>query len=159
LYQRYSREIWALAYAWGLSAELTQDAFLALWEQWQDGKRIRKPRAWLAAVARNLLKDVIKSANYGTERRPQSLMDAIASLTLSPVESLERKETVWLMRGALQQLEVRDRQILSLRYSLDYECFEIAELLDISRNAVYMRLQRAKYNLAGRLPKRLAWIS
>ena len=44
-----------------------------------------------------------------------------------------------------------DREILTLRYALDYKTGEIAELLSINATAVHMRLSRARQRLADRL--------
>src|SRR4051794_2941378 len=58
LYQRHSREVWALAYARWMNADtamdITQEAFLRLWKQTEAGEAILNPRAWLLRVARNL---------------------------------------------------------------------------------------------------------
>src|SRR4051794_36102383 len=66
LYQRYSREVWALAYARWMNADtamdITQEAFLRLWKQSEAGEVILNPRAWLLRVARNLAEDHAKSA-------------------------------------------------------------------------------------------------
>src|ERR1700722_3458293 len=78
LYQRYSREVWALAYARWLRADVAldimQETFLRLWKQRQDGLEILNPRAWLLRVARNLAEDHAKSAfrRYGTQA-PQTM--------------------------------------------------------------------------------------
>jgi RNA polymerase sigma-70 factor (ECF subfamily) len=44
-----------------------------------------------------------------------------------------------------------DREILTLRYALDYDAQEIAEVLAIQITAVHMRLSRARQRLAERL--------
>jgi RNA polymerase sigma-70 factor (ECF subfamily) len=44
-----------------------------------------------------------------------------------------------------------DREILTLRYALDYNTGEIADLLAINATAVHMRLSRARQRLAERL--------
>ena len=66
LYQRHSREVWALAYARWMNADtaldITQEAFLRLWRQWESGEKILNPRTWLIRVARNLAEDHAKSA-------------------------------------------------------------------------------------------------
>src|SRR3954466_15406705 len=67
VYQRHSREVWALVYARWLNADVAldvmQEAFLRLWKQWQDGgESIVNPRAWVLRVARNLAEDHAKSA-------------------------------------------------------------------------------------------------
>jgi RNA polymerase sigma-70 factor (ECF subfamily) len=68
-----------------------------------------------------------------------------------PVERLEREETFARLRGVLQQMPEPDREILTLRYALDYNASEIADLLAINTTAVHMRLSRARQRLAERL--------
>jgi RNA polymerase sigma-70 factor (ECF subfamily) len=68
-----------------------------------------------------------------------------------PLERLEREETFARLREAMEQMPKADREILTLRYALDYETGEIAELLSINATAVHMRLSRARQRLAERL--------
>jgi RNA polymerase sigma-70 factor, ECF subfamily len=155
LYQRHSREVWALAYARWMNADLAQDimqeAFLRLWKQWQDGEEILNPRAWLLRVARNLAEDHAKSAFRRNGTHPPQTMNGVKSHDPQPLESLEREETFTQLRGVLEQLAPPDREILTLRYGLDYNANEIAELLAINATAVHMRLSRARQRLAERL--------
>jgi RNA polymerase sigma-70 factor, ECF subfamily len=44
-----------------------------------------------------------------------------------------------------------DREILTLRYALNYNATEIADFLEINSTAVHMRLSRARQRLAERL--------
>src|SRR5205809_5291930 len=124
LYQRHSREVWALAYARWLNADLAQDimqeAFLRLWKQWQDGETILNPRAWLLRVARNLAEDHAKSAFRRNGTHPPQTMNGIRSKQPSPLESLERAETFAQLHAVLQELNEADREVLTLRYALDY---------------------------------------
>src|SRR5580658_3385247 len=66
LYQRHSREVWAMAYARWMDADtaldITQEAFMRLWKQWESGEEILNVRAWLLRVARNLAEDYAKSS-------------------------------------------------------------------------------------------------
>jgi RNA polymerase sigma-70 factor (ECF subfamily) len=68
-----------------------------------------------------------------------------------PLEKLEREETFRQLRGVMEELSEGDREILTLRYALDYNATEIAEMLDIQATAVHMRLSRARQRLAERL--------
>jgi RNA polymerase sigma-70 factor (ECF subfamily) len=155
LYQRHSREVWALAYARWLNADLAQDimqeAFLRLWKQWQDGEAILNPRAWLLRVARNLAEDHAKSAFRRNGTHPPQTMNGVRAHDPLPLESLEREETFAQLRGVLEELAQPDREILTLRYALDYNANEIADLLAINATAVHMRLSRARQRLAERL--------
>lgn len=155
IYERHSREVWALVYARWLNADVAldimQEAFLRLWKQWQDGADIANPRAWLLRVARNLAEDHAKSAfrRFGTQA-PQT-MDGVQGRELLPLDGMERNETVLQLRGELEKLAQPDREILTLRYALDYDTNQIAEMLDINPTAVHMRLSRARQRLAERL--------
>ncbi len=64
---------------------------------------------------------------------------------------LEREELFAAAPGELDELAPPDRDILTLRYALDYEANEIADLLGVNVTAVHMRLSRARQRLAERL--------
>jgi RNA polymerase sigma-70 factor (ECF subfamily) len=155
LYQRHSREVWALAYARWLNADTAQDimqeAFLRLWKQWEDGEEILNPRAWLLRVARNLAEDHAKSAFRRNGTHPPQTMNGVRSRDPQPQEHLEREETFTQLREELEQLSPADREILTLRYALDYNANQIAELLGVNATAVHMRLSRARQRLQERL--------
>jgi RNA polymerase sigma-70 factor (ECF subfamily) len=155
LYERHSREVWALVYARWMNADtaldITQETFLRLWKQWEEGEAILNPRAWLLRVARNLAEDHAKSAFRRNGTHPPQTMNGVQANGPLPLESLEREETFAQLRGELEQLPEADREILTLRYALDYETGEIADLLGINATAVHMRLSRARQRLADRL--------
>src|SRR5437660_3013071 len=155
LYERHSREVWALAYARWMNADtaldIAQEAFLRLWKQWESGEKILNPRAWLLRVARNLAEDYAKSAFRRNGTQPPQTMNGVRAHDPLPLECLEREETFAQLREVLEQLSQPDREILTLRYALDYNANEIAELLAINATAVHMRLSRARQRLADRL--------
>lgn len=155
LYQRYSREVWALAYArWPdaeLALDIAQEAFLRLWRQWEGGEKIENPRAWLMRVARNLAEDYAKSSfrKYGTQS--PEVLNGVRSAGKSPHDLLEQRELNDQIRGLMEELAPADRDILTLKYALDYDAPAIAEVLDVNVSAVHMRLSRARQRLADRL--------
>ncbi|MCS7166422.1 MAG: RNA polymerase sigma factor [Gemmatales bacterium] len=156
LYQQHGREVWSIVFARWLNADIAndicQETFLRLWQQWQQGERIRNPRAWLIRVARNLAEDYGKSAfqRNGTQE-PEYLASTLAGRNEGPTEQLQRQEALALVRRFLEELTPADREILTLRYGLDYTIEQIAEALDIHVSAVHMRLTRARQRLAARL--------
>jgi RNA polymerase sigma-70 factor (ECF subfamily) len=155
LYQRHSREVWALAYARWMNADtamdITQEAFLRLWKQLETGEEILNPRAWLLRVARNLAEDYAKSAFRRNGTHPPQTMNGVAAHEPLPLETLEKEETFAQLREVMEQMPTADREILTLRYALDYNTGEIAEMLSIAATAVHMRLSRARQRLAERL--------
>jgi RNA polymerase sigma-70 factor (ECF subfamily) len=158
LYQRHSKEVWALAYARWMNADtaldIAQEAFLRLWKQWEAGEEILNPRAWLLRVARNLAEDHAKSAFQRNGTQLPQVMNGVESRQAAPLDLMEREEVFGQLREVLEELSPPDREILTLRYALDYDTDAIAELLSINSTAVHMRLSRARQRLAERLKTR-----
>jgi len=155
LHARLGREVWAIAYArWtdpDLALDVTQEAFLRLWKQWEAGETIENPRAWLLRVARNLAEDHAKSAFRRNGTQPPELLNGVRSRQPAPAEALEREELFAKIRAELDGLAPADRDILTLRYALDYDAAKIAETLGVAVTAVHMRLSRARQRLADKL--------
>src|SRR3954449_12172459 len=121
LYARHSREVWALAYARWMDADLaldiTQEAFLRLWKHWEAGSEdIQNPRAWLLRVARNLAEDYAKSSFRCNGTQPPELLNGVRSSQPQPDDVLERQELFAQLRAVLDELSPADREILTLRY-------------------------------------------
>lgn len=155
LYQQYGREVWSIVFARWLNAEIAndicQETFLRLWQQWQRGEQIRNPRAWLLRVARNLAEDYGKSAFQRNGTQEPEYLATVSSSQPTPAEHLQKLEAMQLVRRFLQELAPADREILTLRYGLEYPIERIAQTLGVNISAVHMRLTRARQRLAARL--------
>jgi RNA polymerase sigma-70 factor (ECF subfamily) len=155
LYERHSREVWALAYARCFNAEtaldVTQETFLRLWRQFEAGEEFANVRAWLLRVARNLAEDHAKSAFQRNGTQAPAIFNGVHAPDPLPLDRLETAETLSRVREILQQLSQDDRDILALRYALDYTAAEIAQVLGIAPTAVHMRLTRARQRVQERL--------
>jgi RNA polymerase sigma-70 factor (ECF subfamily) len=155
LYERHSREVWAVAYArWldgDLALDVAQEAFLRLWKCWQAGERIENPKAWLMRVARNLAEDTVKSAFHRNGTAPPEQLNGVVGYEASPLDRLERAETFERLRTQIRELSESDRLLLTLRYAFEYDVAQIAEHMGIQASAVHMRLSRARQRLADRI--------
>jgi RNA polymerase sigma-70 factor (ECF subfamily) len=156
LYERHHREVWAMAYSRWMDADsaldIAQEAFTRLWKHWEDGgETIQNIRAWLLRVARNLAEDYAKSAFRRNGTTAPQLMEGVQSHELLPLESMAQAEAFAQIRATLEELPEADRELLTLRYGLDYDAATIAEVLGIAASAVHMRLSRARQRLAERL--------
>jgi RNA polymerase sigma factor (sigma-70 family) len=106
--------------------------------------RKASPRTWLLRIARNAVTDHLRSL-----RRRGSLhvsLDRIPDLVAdvpSHEERVIRQERIQRLLNGSQTLRKADQEILSLRYGAGLDNAEIAEHLDISNNAVAVRLHRA----------------
>ncbi len=102
------------------------------------------PRTWLLRIARNAVTDHLRSL-----RRRGSLhvsLDRVPDLVSdvpSQEERLLREERVQRLLNANQTLRQVDREVLSLRYGAGLSNSEIADALEISLNAVAVRLHRS----------------
>lgn len=135
-----------------LALDIAQEAFLRLWKHWEAGEeKIENPRAWLLRVARNLAEDYAKSSFQRNGTTPPQLMNGVQARESMPLDSMERAEVFAQIRATLEELPQSDRDLLTLRYALDYDAAKIAELLEINATAVHMRLSRARQRLADRL--------
>ena len=108
-----------------------------------DGRKA-SPRTWLLRIARNAVTDHLRSL-----KRRGSLhvsLDRIPDLVAdvpSHEERVIRQERIQRLLNGSQTLRKADQEILSLRYGAGLDNSEIAEHLDISNNAVAVRLHRA----------------
>jgi RNA polymerase sigma-70 factor (ECF subfamily) len=102
------------------------------------------PRTWLLRIARNAVTDHLRSL-----KRRSSLhvsLDRIPDLVAdvpNQEERLLREERLSTILNANRCLRPADQEILSLRYGAELDNQEIAEALNISGNAVAVRVHRA----------------
>jgi RNA polymerase sigma factor (sigma-70 family) len=124
-----------------LAADLAQETFVRLYRR---GSMPEVPRAWLAAVAGNLLRD-----DRRTAARRQALTGAAVNqgrlddTRSAPDEEVLAHERRAMVRGALDALPDRERRILLLRYEgASYR--EIARALELTESSVGTFLARAR---------------
>ena len=123
--------------------EVAQETFVRALRQ----ETIVNERAWLFAVANNLVRDEARRA--ARQRRHLELMavEAREAEQEAPDLSLERAREASDARRALESLAERDRHALLLKEEgLGYG--EIADVLEIEKTSVGTTLSRARRRLA-----------
>ena len=154
-YTLHAKEVWAAAYARCLDKDLaydmTQECFLRAWQHLETGQELAQPRAWLLRVVRNMAEDTARSAfrRHGTQA-PEA-MGALFDRTDGPQAILLERERFAKIRETMLELEAGDRELLTMKYALDYDAARIAELLNVPLTAVHMRLSRARQRLGEKL--------
>ena len=89
------------------------------------------PAAWLLGIARRAIADAAaEPVAPGSERHAVAGPEEAAPARLDVV-------------AAVAQLEVRDRELVALRYGADLTARQIAELLELRVNTVEVALHRA----------------
>jgi RNA polymerase sigma factor (sigma-70 family) len=158
VYREQGRELWALFYAQCGNADRASDAlqesFARLHEQLDEnrnGTPIRDLRAWLLQVGRNWLRDVARRQKVAA--KPTENLDYLPTRSGEPADSAIGEELREAVREGLAQLKPADREVLVLRYSLNWSSIRIAEVLETTASAIDMRLSRARKRLAEILEK------
>ena len=120
-----------------VAEDIAQEAFVRLLRQSLPSDEVRP---WLFTVAMNLVRDHARK----TDRRQRLLTTAPQLVTPAtlPDENLERAEKVARVRGALEILPQRDRQLLLMREEgFKYE--EIAAVIGVAPASVGTLIARA----------------
>jgi RNA polymerase sigma-70 factor, ECF subfamily len=110
-------------------------------------RRKGEPVSWLIGIARNVIADLRRPSTVELEDRADD--SELEDQTAARVD----------LSRALAALEVRDRELLSLRYGADLTARQVGELLGLKPNAVEVALHRALGRLRAELgaepPQRL----
>lgn len=133
------------------SEEITQEAFIRLYQELSRGTRIRQVRPWIFRVARNLRidrsrrqSDTIIFDSELSDRAAGNFVDQ----SLNPEQQLLSRERQHELQQRIARLTDLQRQALYLRAEgLRYR--EIAEILDAEHATIVDRVRRALKNLGG----------
>lgn len=108
------------------------------------------PRTWLLRIARNAVIDHLRRLQRRGSLHVSldSVPDLVARLP-SQEERLMKQERIQTLLNATRTLGETDREVLSLRYGAELSNAEIAETLEITPNAVAVRIHRALKRLKG----------
>ncbi|MHC4515928.1 MAG: RNA polymerase sigma factor [Planctomycetota bacterium] len=152
-YQAYGRELWARFYVLCCSRDLAwealQHAFLKLLER--PDTQLQNPRGWLFRVGSNWLVDAARSRGKGPV--PAGDVDHLPGPAPEPATMLLSAELRNEVRQALTQLRAPEREVVVLRYALDWSARRIADTLGLNPETVHMRLSRARRRLKELLTK------
>jgi RNA polymerase sigma-70 factor, ECF subfamily len=107
-------------------------------------------RAWILAVARNVLRDWARRGRLRHYVPLGNLFD-LESDAPSPEERLLREEEIGRLLDAVATLSAAERELIGLRYGSELDTAEVAGLLGISEGNVRTRLWRALTRLRAAL--------
>jgi RNA polymerase sigma-70 factor (ECF subfamily) len=137
LYPSLHRYLLRLTGDTDVADDLAQEAFVRLLRQTIQEDEVRP---WLFTVAMNLVRDRARKS----ERR-QRLLNAAPELVARgtlPDEAAERGERVMRVRGVLERLQERDRQLLLMREE-GFRYDEIAKVVGVAPASVGTLIARA----------------
>ncbi|GAA4610542.1 sigma-70 family RNA polymerase sigma factor [Actinoallomurus liliacearum] len=133
------------------AADVLAETFLIAWRRLDDVPTGDGARPWLYGVARRVL------ANHRRgERRRTALGDRLRADLEVSVQAIEDREASGAVADAFRGLSEDDRELLSLVGWEGLDAGQIATVLGCSRNAVRIRLHRARKRFARALADREA---
>jgi RNA polymerase sigma-70 factor, ECF subfamily len=135
------------------AADLTQDAFLRLFQAIRSFRGETKFTTWLYRLVKNLGLDTLRRRG---RREEASLDDSEIDISdddplVDPSTILDRNETSTRVRAALDELPTAYRLALTLYYFRELKYEEIATVLDLPLNTVKAHIRRGKMALGSRL--------
>jgi RNA polymerase sigma-70 factor (ECF subfamily) len=124
--------------------EITQEAFLQLYQRLHAGKAVPNVRAWVFRAAHSLAIDRIRShqfVEFLDEQGWEELKQSLAEATPNPEQRLLQLEKFSRLRVAVARLTPPERQCLHMRTKgLRYR--EIAEILGLGTSTIAETLYR-----------------
>lgn len=157
LYDRYSRLVYSQIHRIvrdaGVAEDLTQEAFLRIWNRVNafDGQR-GALAAWLLAVARNRAIDYLRSTDGRMARSGHDMAYTEAPVLFANLETeLVASDRAKRIREALQKLNANQRAVIELAYFEGLSQTEMAERLDQPLGTIKTWIRTALKNLRGEL--------
>jgi RNA polymerase sigma factor (sigma-70 family) len=145
LVDRYLPVVQAVAYARVQNRteaeDVAQEAFIRAYEKLDLLREGGKFGPWISTIARNI---ALRTA----QKRAREVPLEEQHLNLQSRPGRQRDETLQLLRECVDRLDEMPREMILLHYYAGKSLVEIAELLEISRDAVAKRLQRAREALS-----------
>ena len=116
--------------------EITQDAFLRVFERWDRVRALEDPTGYLFRVSMNVFRSRYRRAALGLRR--QLLLTPAATDALADIET--KDEVVRLLRG----LDPKQRAAVLLTSILDYSAEEAGRMLGVRASSVRSLTTRAR---------------
>ncbi|MCV2490411.1 sigma-70 family RNA polymerase sigma factor [Geodermatophilus sp. YIM 151500] len=110
--------------------------------------------AWLLTIARNIIRDQVKSSRYRLEVSTADLRDA-APLTDGPEEAVVQQLTNERLVACMRQLGSEQQECLALRFLHGLSIAETAAIMGKREGAIKALQHRAVRRLAALLPEEL----
>jgi RNA polymerase sigma factor (sigma-70 family) len=128
------------------AADILAETFLTAWRKLAEVPADDDARLWLYGVARRVLANY-----YRGERRRSALADRLRAELATRYQPPEYGSEHARIASALARLPEEQRELLALDAWEGLDCGQLAVVLGCSRNAVRIRLHRARARLTAEL--------
>jgi RNA polymerase sigma-70 factor (ECF subfamily) len=123
--------------------DITQDTFMRLWNSMLEQKEIINPRAFIFTIARNLIIDWYrKKKSVSLDKMMDGVSEEIDLIDNSAINNIEMRAEGKYVLDKISQLGETYQTPIYLRFVEDMTPDEIGKILNISANAVSVRINR-----------------
>ncbi len=151
LYDRASPKLFGLAMRvlrqreW--AEDVLQESFLTIWRVAGDYRSsLSPPMAWMGLIVRSRALDLLRRRTadraHLTQEFDEVLGDTLASQAPNPMDNADASEQAWAMHQCLDQLEARQREVVSLAYLRELSHGELSEQLGLPLGTVKTWIRR-----------------
>ena len=126
-----------------VALDLTQEAFMRVWNYLAKGQRVDNMKAFLYTVVNNLIKDWYKKKKAVALSRIEVIAEEIPDPSINIEQGAETAHVVRVM----SRLDDGDRELITMRFIDGLSPRDIAEILSEKENTVSVRLHRAIHRL------------
>lgn len=127
--------------------DVLQESFVTVWRAAADYRgTLSPPLAWLGLIVRSRSLDLLRrrAADRAalTQDLDATLAETLAADTPDPADTADASEQAWALHQCLNQLEARQREVVSLAYLRELSHGELAEQLRLPLGTVKTWIRR-----------------
>ena len=127
--------------------DVVQDTFARAFVALDEVPNVPPLRAWLFRIAHNRALDLLRSGSIRAAEPIEAAREVADPESPDPVEALMRREAVETAVSRFVELPTVQRSVVILKDVLDQSLEEIADMLDLTVNAVKAHLSRGRARL------------
>jgi RNA polymerase sigma factor (sigma-70 family) len=134
--------------------DVVQDSYLYIWRSASDYRAsLSPPMAWMGLIVRSRALDLLRRRTAeradSTDELDDTLAETLEGDVPNPLDQVQASQQARALHRCLQQLENRQRQVLSLAYLRDLSHLELAEQLRLPLGTVKTWIRRGLNQLRG----------
>jgi RNA polymerase sigma-70 factor (ECF subfamily) len=146
LIKRYLKPIYTFSFNFVLNQQdaedLAQEIFLKMWRNLKKFKKEKNFKSWLFTIAKNTCFDFLRKKKRSLTLNVENLK-IIADFTPSPIEIFEKENLMEKLKGEIEKLPFKMKQVMDLYYNSGLNFREISEILGEPVNTIKSRHRRA----------------
>ncbi|MHC4559263.1 MAG: RNA polymerase sigma factor, partial [Planctomycetota bacterium] len=128
------------------SEELAHEAFIKAWKNLAQLKDLTRFQTWFCTITHNIIRDHFRNKQRDVMSQAKSIekMADVSSKDCKPVEIIINKEQQAVISQALEQIPEKYRVPLVLFYRQEQSIKKVAEMLELSEDAVKTQISRGR---------------